>query len=238
MVDNLNGAIVVSGYAGKSVELTARHTIRASDRKGVEQAKKEVFLNIEEDDHNIVLFVESPCRRRDGSVSYRGRPHDGYEVRFDFELKVPADVDIDLSTVNDGNISVRDMKGNFHIDNINGGVTFRGAGGAGRVYALNGDVKVEFSRNPQQDCYFGSLNGEVEISFLHNLEADLRFKTFNGDIFTDFEVVYLRPRKPEKRREGGRFVYRADKFFGVRIGEGGPQLEFDSFNGDIYVAKR
>ena len=120
-------------------------------------------------------------------------------------------------------------------ENINGGIRMTDVSGAGRVYALNGKVRVRFTENPKADCYFGSLNGNVEVTFRPGLSANARLKTFNGKAYSDFPVSYLAADQPTKKSENGKFIYKSGEFQGVRIGEGGPELKFDAFNGNIRI---
>ncbi len=237
-VDNINGSIMLEGYDGKEVEILVHKTIVARSEAKIVEAKEKIRLEITEENNEINLFVDAPYRNKDGSINYRGWRYYGYDVTFDFELKVPHRTNLFLKTINDGEIEVKNVAGDFEIDNINGGIYFSGANGSGRVYALNGDVTVKFEGNPNDDSYFGSLNGEIEVTFLGGLEADFRFKTFNGDVYTDFPMTYLSPRQATKTSERGKFVYKADRSFGARVGNGGPELEFDGFNGDIYIIKK
>ena len=238
VVDNINGSIEVIGYGGNDVELFVRKTIFARSKDKLAEAKRKVRLEISEEANSIILFVDVPYRQRDGSINYRGWRYYGYKVEFDFQVKVPRDTDVFLKTINNGEITVEGVKGDFDLDNVNGGIEIVGASGSGRAYALNGQLTVEFDENPDSDCYFGALNGKIEVAFRSGFSADLRFKTFNGDVYTDFPVTYLNPRKPSRKRENGKFVYKSDRSFGARVGRGGPEIEFDGFNGDIHVVRR
>ena len=91
-------------------------------------------------------------------------------------------------------------EGKFEIENINGGVRMTDIAGAGRVYALNGKVRVRFDANPGADCFFGSLNGNVEVSFRPQLSANVLLKTFNGQVYSDFPVSSLPPGNRRPRR--------------------------------------
>jgi hypothetical protein len=233
-VDNVNGSITVAGYDGNEVQLVAHKTIYARSPEKVQEAQQDVQLETSEKGNSLRLYVDGPFRCQ----NCRGQRYSGYEVNFDFELKVPRDADFYLKTVNDGDIKVTDVAGEYEVENINGGIEMLEVSGAGRVYALNEAVKVLFKKNPTGGSYFGSLNGDVEISFRPNLAADLRFKTFNGDIFTDFPVTYLANATPIRERRQGKNVYRYDRASKVRVGTGGPELEFDAFNGDIRILKR
>ena len=136
--------------------------------------------------------MDGPFRDSDGRSRRRGRRwRTHYEVRYDFEIQVPRGTNVDLSTVNDGEILVRQIDGHYDVHNVNGGIEMEKIGGSGEVYAVNGDVTVDFVKNPSKNSRFGSLNGEVRLYFLPNLSADFYLKTFNGEIYSDFPVSYL-----------------------------------------------
>ena len=48
-------------------------------------------------------------------------------------------------------------------------------------------------------------------------------------------MSYLAPDPPSKKTENGKFIYKSGEFQSVRIGEGGPELKFDAFNGNIRI---
>ena len=238
-IDNIHGSINVRGHSGDEVLVVVNRTIWGRSADKIEEAKEEIVLDVYERNDDITLFVDAPYRAPDGSINYRGSGRYGYKVTMDFEVTVPFGVNIELKTINDGEISVRNVRGDFKIKNVNGGVEMDGLSGSGKVYALNGEVKVAFDENPSKKSYFGSLNGDVEVTFRSRLSSDLFFKTFNGQVYTDFDFSKLPMRSKEKRRrDGKKMIYSSNKQFGVRIENGGPELEFDAFNGNIYVLKK
>jgi len=234
-VDNFEGTIQVTGYSGRDVQLLVREALEADSKDRAEAARREVRLDITQTNNTVRCYVDGPFRCRNGSISFRGWESYGFRVRYDFELKVPQRCGLRLKTVNGKDIEIDKTSGSFDIENINGGVNMTDVSGAGRVYALNGKVRVRFAENPTADCYFGSLNGNVEISFRAGLSANARLKTFNGKAYSDFPVSYLAADKPIGRSEHGKFIYKSGEFQGVRIGEGGPELKFDAFNGNIRI---
>jgi hypothetical protein len=236
IVDNVNGSIHVTGYAGGEVLLVARKRLRADSSETAEQARRDVKLDISQDANTVRFYVDGPFRCRDGGVHMDRDP--GYEVKYDFELQVPHDTAIDLKTINAGEIKVEDVAGDYKVDNINGGVEMTDLSGSGKVYALNGRVKVSFRENPRAKSSFGSLNGEVRVSFQQELNADVRFKTFNGGVYTDYPVTYLPLPASAGERRGGKFVYKSSEWSAVRVGHGGPELSFDAFNGNIRLLNR
>ncbi|MCJ7679327.1 MAG: hypothetical protein MUP70_01245, partial [Candidatus Aminicenantes bacterium] len=115
-----------------------------------------------------------------------------------------------------------------------------GIAGSGSAHTVNGEVQVNFDRNPQKDCSFKTINGDLELHFPNNLEADFRLKTFHGEAYTDFDYKKLpvKVEKTEKNDDKGKYVYRSNHIFGVRIGKGGPEITMDTLNGDLLIKKR
>lgn len=239
-VDNVNGSIRVVGYGGREVQLTVYETLTADSKEKLEQARQEIKLDISTPSEGTLrLYVDGPfrCKCRDGSVSFHEH-EPGYTFRHEFEIKAPRDAAIYLRNVNGGAIKVEDIAGDYDVKNINGGVEMLETAGSGKAYSLNGGLKVLFRSNPRAESYFGSLNGRVELFFQPNLSADLRMKTFNGGIYSDFEVTPLPARAATTERRDGKLVYRADRFTSGRVGNGGPEIKLDGFNGDIRILKR
>jgi hypothetical protein len=236
IVDNVEGSIQVTGRPGSQIRLVARRRVRADSPEKAAEGLRDVSLDISQDANTVRLYVDGPFRCRDGGVRMHGRQ--GYQVRYDFELQVPPDTAVSLKTVNDGEIKVEDVAGDYDVENINGRIQMAEVSGSGRVYALNGRVQVLFHENPRAPSSFGSLNGEVRVSFRPGLAADLRFKTFNGGVYTDFPVSYLPVPAAAGERRDGKFVYKSNEWSSVRVGRGGPELSFDAFNGNIRILNR
>jgi hypothetical protein len=73
----------------------------------------------------------------------------------------------------------------------------------------------------------------MDVYFRPALSADLLFKTFNGDIFSDFDVTPLPNASVETVRRDGKYVYSSRRGKAARVGQGGPEISFDAFNGSI-----
>jgi hypothetical protein len=238
LVDNIFGSITVEGYGGSDVKLTIRKTIKARSQEILERAQREVKLDIGTEGRTIDLYVDGPFRDRDEDGRHEWR-NPGYQVLYDFDIKVPQRVDISLRTVTEGDILVNGVEGDFDVRNVNGKVTISEIAGSGRAHTVNGAVKVVFTRNPNKNCSFKTVNGDLDVYFTDNLSADFRLKTFHGDMLSDFPVKYL-PLKaaPKGERKGGKYVYKSNRFVGVQTGNGGPEMTMDTLNGDILIHKR
>jgi len=239
-VDNIHGYIHVTGYNGSEIQVTAEKTIEAEDKDRLEAAKQDVKLDISRSGDTQTLFVDGPfrCHCEDRGWGTRSRGDRGYEVIYDFDIKVPFATALRVSTVNRGDIRIENVSGNFDVSNVNRGIEMAGITGSGRVHTVNGGIKVLFTKNPTEACSFGTVNGSIETTFLPNLNADVRVKTFNGSAYTDYDVTSLPRVVTAGERHDGKFVYRSSDFTGMRIGSGGPEFKFDTLNGSIRIMNR
>ena len=103
------------------------------------------------------------------------------------------------------------------------------------VAVLMGGVSAEFAENPKRPSAFKSVNGDLDVTFRRGLSADLLMKTFSGGLFTDFDVAPLPVPMTAAERRDGMSVYRGSRFTAYRVGQGGPEIKLDAFNGDIRV---
>jgi DUF4097 and DUF4098 domain-containing protein YvlB len=239
-VDNVFGRVTVEGYAGSDVILIAHKTILAESPDKVQKAKDEVKLDITGKNSSVDIYVDGPFRCDDRE---RRRIHfdrdPGYMVKYDFELKVPFRTKLGVRTVNDGDIEIRNVAGDFDVSNVNGEVRMTDVDGSGDAHTVNGEVAVSFKRAPAGRCSFKTINGEVVLGFPGEPSADFRIKTMNGEVYTDFDVTTLPAASAEAGgRKEGRFVYKSNRFFGVRTGNGGPEIKLETLNGDILIKKR
>jgi len=233
-VDNLWGSIEVVGTNSDQVELTVNKSTRAESKDKLEQSRKEVALDISDQQGSLKLYVNGPfrCHCDDGCGH---REFEGYVVKMDFQIRVPRDIDIRVKTVNEGRVVVRDVNGKFLVGNVNGDVEMSNIAGSGNAHTVNGPVKISFRQNPRENSDFHTINGNVELRFAQGLAADFRFKTFNGSIYSDFPVTALPVRAVQEEHHGAKVVFHADRYTGVRINSGGPEIKVENLNGDIRI---
>jgi hypothetical protein len=233
LVDNISGYIRVTGYAGKEVQVKVEKHIGADSNEGIQEARRDVKLDMSQQGNFVRLYVDGPFRGNNG-INYRGDDYYGYRVIFDYDIQVPFATELVLKTINAGEIEVKKTTGDFEINGLNGGIDMEEVSGSGSIRTLNGPVKVSFSKNPTKNTEFRTLNGKMDIYFQPVLDADLNIHTLNGGVYTDFDIT-TRPMKPASGDNvNGRFVYRSDRrSMEARAGKGGPELTFNALNGEI-----
>jgi hypothetical protein len=195
LVDNINGYVHVTGYAGKEVQVTVLKRIGADSNEAMAEAKRDVKLDLSQQGNFVRLYVDGPFRSNNGT-NYRGDDYYGYRVIFDYDIQVPFATELLIKTVSRGTTEVKKTSGDFDINGVNGGIEMDEISGAGSVRTVNGPLKVSFTKNPAKNSEFRTINGTLDVYFQPGLNADLNFKTLNGGVYSDFDITtgHFRPR--------------------------------------------
>lgn len=233
-VKNIIGPIHVTGHDRNTVEMHATETVRGDLQADIERARADMQLRTETEPGRVAIRVRHVGD--DDNDGRRNSSWDNYSIEYDIEVRVPRGATIDISTVNDGDVTVEDVNGEFTLRNVNGGVRLVRAGGSGTINTVNGNVEAVFARAPSEATSFHTVNGELDVTFPANLSAELAFHTMQGDVFTDFDVESLST-PPEVRRDRGRYFMNTNRNSAFRIGTGGERYSFNTLNGDIFVRK-
>lgn len=247
---NLNGSVTVEAYEGRSIRIEVEKIIKADGQKALEAGKQEIGFETIATADKAIIHMTGPCIRWTGDQSEPTWENDaskkdncnrerGYTFVQNFRIQVPAQADLKVSTVNQGDILVRGIRArDLEVGNVNGGITLEDVTGRTTVNAVNGDVRITYYKNPEEGSRYYSLNGDVQIGFQEGLSAEIGFESMNGEIFTDFEVMgqYAKTQKEDTNSpEKGRFQYESTPV--IRIGSGSVMHQFETLNGNVYLKK-
>jgi hypothetical protein len=238
----ISGSIQVSGSDAADVQVEVRRRIRAESSGDLATADRDVVLEFVEEAARVGALV------RDENMHLCGEPSEGstrnewrrrpYDVAFDVAIRVPRRTRLRLCTINGGEIRVDRTIGDFQVNNVNGRITMDDIEGSGRAETVNGPVTIGFTQPPRATSFVKTVNGDVTITVPDGLSADLQLKTFNGGLFSDFDVEALPQPATAGERRNGRLVLRTNEYARVRVGSGGPEMTFETFNGDVRVLKQ
>jgi len=240
-IDNVFGPVTVRGGAGDRVEVTIHRRISADDAAELERARAEVRLEVVEAAGRLELVQDGPFRDDcDEGGRRRGRHRErDYEVEWSWEVTVPSDVALEVSTVLGDLVLVDGVGGELDVANVNGAVRVVGARAATEAATVNGDVEVEFAVRPTAPMSFSTVNGEIEVALPAGSGAELAVETLNGEIYTDFPAAATaRPATVERERSGRGTRFRIGGETVVRLGAGGPRLAANTVNGDVLIRER
>jgi hypothetical protein len=239
---NISGFIKVEGYEGNKVFIEMDKTISADDDKSLETGKKEFRLAFDRNSDTILVYIAEPFDSRPHRKWQYNDDHQDIEYSFnvDFTMKVPFGMNLHISTVNEGNISVNNVSGVLHVSNVNSEISIKNAKGTTYAHTVNGDVSVNYLSNPPEGSSYYTINGNIHVSYQPDLSADLQFKSMHGDFFTDFPDVELLPATVTKMHEksGEGLIYKLNTITSVRFGKGGRTFRFETLNGNVYIKKQ
>jgi DUF4097 and DUF4098 domain-containing protein YvlB len=231
----MNGSITVTGYNGKEVIVEAHARGHESKRESRADHKADGLrrldldsgtgLSVEEEDNTVRVGVRTMNRT------------------VDLTIQVPFNTSLNLKTLNDGNIQVDRVTGEIDADDLNGAVKLTNISGSAVAHSLNEDVTVTFDKvTPGKSMSFSTMNGDVDVTMPPDTKARVKLKADNGEVYSDFDIKPeanpASPKIAETHGKDGRFRVQFDKVTYGAINGGGPEMQFTTFNGKIYLRKK
>ena len=153
--------------------------------------------------------------------------------------RIPRHADLDLGTIEDGEIIVSNITGNLELSNVNGPITASGISGSVIAESVNDAIDLSFvSIDDANASSLETVNGELTVRLPATLGAQIHLDTSQGEIFSDFEVD-VQPSNPTVIRndDGNGSEVRIESVIIANINGGGPIIRMNSLNGDINIRK-
>lgn len=167
--------------------------------------------------------------------------HSGsWSNKLSIEIEVPAGMDVEAKTHNDGHLTVTSINGEADLTNHNGEITATNINGSVIATTYNGEIKVSLDKVKEgTPMSFTTYNGDVDITFPATMKATLKMKTERGDIYSDFDVSFKNS-GPVQKTDSKAGVYKVviDEWKRGDINGGGPEVTLRNYNGDIFVRKK
>lgn len=168
-IGNVSGDVIVTGYDGDSIMVTA--TKKGRDRDQIEVEDRSGSANVD-------IGVKYP-KKRNCDASIRFEVQVPRSVKYDFDHIASVSGDVSVSGVT-GRLNASAVSGDVHITDVSGSVS---------ASAVSGDVKVEINRlDGSDDMKFNTVSGDVSVTLPGSLDADVDMSSFSGSIKTDFAI--------------------------------------------------
>ena len=124
----------------------------------------------------------------------------------DFEITVPRQTNVVVSSSFGGETTIGGVSGDIEIKSLNGEVLLEDVTGGALVETMNGEIKaVVRELRSEKPLSFTSMNGEVALHLPADAKANVRLRTHNGSILTDFDEKALVTKTENVRGPGGNF---------------------------------
>jgi hypothetical protein len=220
------GSIKVTGYDGKDVIVTTFMKNKGYHSEATKGGMKRIEnrsmqMTVEEKDNNVQISTDS------------------WNHTLGIEVLVPSNFSLKLSTVNDGDILVDNVKGEIEANNVNGEIKMTNISGSALLNTVNGDVFINFKEvTAGKPMAFTTLNGDVDVTFPPLAKFNLKMKSEQGEIYSDFdfETIKVDPRV-ENVNKGNYKKYTIESWVNGKVNGGGPEMLLKTMNGDILIRK-
>jgi hypothetical protein len=232
-----SGSITVKGYTGKDVIITTSigdaipSTEEEQEEEIPEKAKgmKRITANrtgmvVEEENNEMTVYVRAQ------------------EDEVNLDIQVPVRTSLKLNTNEDGDLLVENVTGEIEASNSDGNLTLNNISGSAVAHAYDGELVVTFNQiDPGKPMSFSAYDGDIDVTFPSTVKATVMIKVDEGDIYSDFEIdLQAAPRKrvKDERDTGGRYRISFGEYVTGTINGGGPEIQFVSYDGDVYIRKK
>ncbi|GAB5408461.1 MAG: hypothetical protein BalsKO_08260 [Balneolaceae bacterium] len=245
VIKNINGDVFVTGYDGDEIIIEGSKELWKKRGNISEEEAEEYELKTRFYEGKLFIYVDSPNAHiefRKGRLDYHWHLDEDDRKRinshFDLNIKVPKNLALHASTVNNGEVSVEKMSNDVRANNVNGSVLVKDARGYTSANTVNGDIEVWYLESPTEDIDFKTVNGKIEIYSPKDLSAVVTFESLHGELYTDFEQVKRLPNRLNKEKDGDGYRYKINSTSPIQIGDGAIEMGFTMVNGDVYIRTR
>ncbi|MCC6132092.1 MAG: DUF4097 family beta strand repeat protein [Acidobacteria bacterium] len=194
-LQNINGSVQLVSWERDYLKVEALKRARGSR---AEQVLKETEIRVTKSGETIEIETVLPKQTRLFGIFPVGMGDSGAEVAYD--LHVPADVPIDVETVN-GRIETARRTGTLSLNTVNGSILVVSHDAPLSVNTVNGSVEVSFV-GTLKPAEIETVNGSVTVSC--GRESSIRYdlQTVNGKIRSDFAGMTVEGKWGPKEAKG------------------------------------
>lgn len=160
--------------------------------------------------------------------------------KVNLNIEVPSGMDLNVSTYNDGVLTISNIQGELELSNYNGEIYADNISGSVVATSYNGEIKVAFDKVTEgTPMSFSTFNGDIDLTFPATLKATLKMKTEQGEVLSSFDMNVVK-NGPVQKKDTKSGVYKVvvDEWVKGEVNGGGPEFTMKNYNGDIIIRKK
>ncbi len=243
---NRDGNVKVKGINGQVATMKVTRKLTTSSSSRLEEAKTEIKMESVKEENSVYYFIQSnehTFRIDENGIGYYNSccnsdwRDDRREIDYEFtiELEIPKSMNLYVATHRE-DLEIENFDGKLYARNHHDDLTAKNLGGVVSLRTHHGDITASFTKNPSDDCFYKTHHGDIKISYQDGFSSVAYFQSHHGSFFTDFdwspETV---PVVKTNLKNGTR--YKMSNRTAVKIGSGGPEQDFKTWHGDIYLLR-
>lgn len=251
-VYNTGGAVEVKGTRSAEAKIEVKRTLKATNKKRLERAIKEIHVDTMVVDDELFVFINSPYKKlkpgyNQQYLNYQSPQNQwnnkngirqvGIESIFELKISLPVETKLVVST-HRGPLKVENVKGSLVALNHHDDVKLLNVRDVLYAHSHHGDVQVDFVGQPSNDIAFDTHHGDIKVSFPETPSVEVEFDSYHGSFYTDFQwnekhAKFQKVTSKSKRKA----TYKLGDKTIVSMGNGSQKMTFDSHHGDFYILK-
>lgn len=225
-VSNITGAIDVQAYEGDVILMEIEKIITAPTDAELQRGLDEINIKTTEEKNTHYVYLDSPNATynvQDNQLSFQndcyGKPCFDYQFQLRYTIKIPQGTNLYLSTINGGDISVKNVSSkNITARHISGSIKMKNISGATDAFTISGGITASYLNNPTETSSFTTTSGNIELELQNNLNANISYEIQDGKVISEFDS-----KKTNK--------------FGLKIGKANVDYNFKILSGNVYLNK-
>ncbi len=239
VIGNLSGEITISGYNGDQIEFN--HTKHIEE--GFESSLSEFDFVTETINDTIWYYLNTKCGdfkprlQRNKSCKDWSNCHIEYDFSVDLDIRIPRNMNVYVNTINQGDVSLDNIKGSIEVHHINGSIEITRNSGQVEVSSINGDLTIHPNPGNLESIKAYTLNGDINALHPASISANVLFKSNHGELYTNVaQLEEFSPiLKPVISKSSGKTKYKISTGKKIKLGKGGVNWSFETFNGDVFI---
>jgi hypothetical protein len=209
-LDNINGAVHITGWDRNEVKVDAVKYARTKER--LDEAKIEVEAGSD--------YVSIRTHYPNHDHNFDGGWNDPAGV--EYTLSVPRNARLDEIKLINGPLDIHGVTAEVRASCVNGHMIAEGLQGRVKLEAINGRMEARFERLADSPIELSSVNGSIDLTLPSDAKAELEASTVSGGINDDFGLHVRHHRFVGHDLRG-------------ELGGGGTHIQLSNVNGRIEI---
>ncbi len=245
-VDMRNGSIVVQGYDGKTVEISAVLTpltaeeLREKKKKhrypGWNQKQNKPLRNTEglQPVQNVSLNLEIEERNNQVEIDSEQSSY-----RVDLVVQVPRNAEVEVEMYDGNKVEVIDISASVEVETWRGDIIASGINGPIVAETHMNDIVIDFDTLSQQSpTSFTTHAGDIDITLPNSVDATLQVQNYQGQILSGLAAEFAPVDSIEQDQQGRTQQIKIGAHLEAKLNGGGQKLSISTYSGNVYLRNK
>jgi len=232
----MNGSILVEGYDGKNVEISA--VVKPLKLITAENTKAE----------SSTTRPSKGLKKIANTAMYLELEKDGNEISIDsmnknqniaLKIRVPFNSNLDLALHRGDAIEINNVHGSIEVGNHDGPITAKGIRGPIVAECLRHDLVVIFDQyDTSKPSSLNAHRGNIDVTLPKKSDVNIEIKTYQGEIYSGLDAEFKAVDTVDKDASEHEQRISFGGAMAAKLNKGTQQLLINTYRGDIFLRNK